>query len=129
MAGRKVVLSVGQCRPDQAAITHYLNSHFDVEVLTADLKETALKKILDRTVDLVLVNRKLDEDGSDGMEIIAEILQQDEPRPKVMLVSNYPDWQQKAVQMGAAPGFGKAELNSAHTRQRFADALEHGVQG
>jgi hypothetical protein len=41
-----------------------------------------------------------------------------------MLVSNYADWQQKAVEMGAVYGFGKAELNRPETRTRLAAILE-----
>ena len=28
----------------------------------------------------------------------------------IMLVSNYPNWQEKAVKAGGVPGFGKAQL-------------------
>ena len=38
---QKTVLSIGQCRPDQAAITHYLTSQFGAKVLTADLASDA----------------------------------------------------------------------------------------
>jgi hypothetical protein len=33
----------------------------------------------------------------------------------VMLVSNYPEYQEKAVAMGALPGFGKAALREPET--------------
>jgi hypothetical protein len=66
----KSVLSIGQCRPDQAAISHYLTSHFRATVLTADLAVDAYRLLKSQTVDLVLINRKLDADYSDGMEIL-----------------------------------------------------------
>ena len=41
----------------------------------------------------------------------------------VMLVSNYPQYQQQAVDAGAVPGFGKAELRSPTTLARLAEFL------
>lgn len=123
MAG-KVVLSVGQCRPDSAAIGHYLRSNFGAEVVTADTAAAALQLLAERSFQLVLLNRILDADGSEGMQILQEIRRQERWQElPVMLVSNYAEWQQKAVAAGALPGFGKAELNRPETRQRVAEAL------
>jgi len=41
----------------------------------------------------------------------------------VMLVSNFPEWQEKAIHQGAVPGFGKAQLNSAETVERIRSIL------
>ena len=121
----KTVLSIGQCRPDSAAIAHYLSTHFQANVLTADLPEAALKSLQSNAVDLVLINRQLDADGSEGLAILTAIrsgsTNADVP---VMLVSNYAEWQQKAVGMGAIYGFGKAELNRPETRRKIAEVLE-----
>ncbi|MEY4188287.1 MAG: hypothetical protein RIT02_3321 [Planctomycetota bacterium] len=120
----KVVLSVGQCRPDSAAIGHYLRSNFGAEVVTADTAAAALQLLAERSFQLVLLNRILDADGSEGMQILHEIRRQERWQElPVMLVSNYAEWQQKAVAAGALPGFGKAELNRPETRQRVAEAL------
>lgn len=121
---KKTVLSIGQCRPDTAALGYYLTSQFSVNVLTADLPDQALALLESSSVDLVLINRKLDADGSDGLEILSRIRRSSKPAVPVMLVSNYADWQQKAVEMGAVYGFGKAELNRAETRTRLAAILE-----
>ena len=120
----QTVLSVGQCRPDQAAITHFLTSHFDVQVLTTDSMQQSIEVLRSQPVDLVLINRKLDADYSDGMEILKYIRSQPEWKVvNVMLVSNFPEWQEKAVALGAVMGFGKAELNQPKTRERIAAAL------
>ena len=122
---RKTVLSIGQCRPDSAAIAYFFKAHFDVDVLTADLADQALASIEKNSVDLVLINRKLDADSSDGLEILKQIRSGTaKAGVPVMLVSNYPEWQQKAVEMGASYGFGKAELNRPETRVRLAEILE-----
>jgi CheY-like chemotaxis protein len=124
----RTVLSVGQCRPDGAALAHYLTKHFHVNLLTADLPADAIQLLRDNPVDLVLINRQLDADGSDGMKILAQIRsgpsKQDVP---IMLVSNYPEWQQKAVEAGAVYGFGRAELNSPETRTKLAAILAQGA--
>ncbi len=121
----KTVLSIGQCRPDQAAISHYLTSHFGATVLTAELPADAWQLLKSRTVDLILINRKLDADYSDGMEILQQILADKTTAAlPVMLVSNFAEWQEKAVALGAAYGFGKAELNHPETKQRLSAVLE-----
>ena len=124
LMSQKTVLSIGQCRPDTAAIGYYLKSQFDVNVLTADLPDQAMAVLEANPADLVLINRKLDADGSDGLEILSRIRTGLKSAVPVMLVSNYADWQQKAVEMGAVYGFGKAELNRPETRTRLADILE-----
>ena len=121
----KTVLSIGQCRPDQAAISHYLTSHFGATVLTAELPADAWQLLKSRTVDLILINRKLDADYSDGKEILQQILADKTTATlPVMLVSNFVEWQDKAVALGATYGFGKAELNRPETKQRLQAVLE-----
>lgn len=120
----KTVLSIGQCRPDNAAINHFLTSNFDVDVLATDLADDSLMALQKNSVDLILINRKLDADYSEGMEIMNLIKSnpQTEPIP-VMLVSNFPESQEQAVEAGAIYGFGKAELSSPETIERIRDAL------
>jgi hypothetical protein len=72
----------------------------------------------------VLINRVLDADGTSGMDILKSIrLNEAWDTLPVMLVSNYPEWQQSAIAAGALPGFGKAELNRAETREKLAAVL------
>ena len=93
-------------------------------MVTADLADEALRLIAAQPLDLVLINRVLDADGSDGMEILRSIRQQAAyAAVPVMLVSNYAEWQTKAVAAGALPGFGKAELNRPETREKLAAVL------
>lgn len=121
---KKTVLSVGQCRPDHAAISHFLTSNFDVQVLSSDLLTDTQQILSENTVDLILINRKLDADYSDGMNILAEVKQDDATSHiPVMLVSNFPDAQEAAVEAGATYGFGKAELNSQDTVGRVRGVL------
>lgn len=121
---QKTILSTGQCGPDQAAIAGFLNEHFDVEILTSDLPADTLDLLRSQSVDLVLINRKLDADYSDGMQIL-EMIQDDSELAgiPVMIVSNFAEAQDAAVAAGAVRGFGKAELSSPGARQLVADVL------
>lgn len=120
----KRVLSVGQCVPDHYAISRFLTSNFDVTVDTSDLPLDTWQALERHRYDLVLVNRKLDADYSDGMEIIRR-MQTDlnTVGVPVMLVSNFDEYQQQAVAAGALYGFGKAELHDPAVRDRVASAL------
>lgn len=121
---RKRVLDVGQCGPDHAAIRRLLEGTFGAEVEQADRLEDALIALRRGQFELVLVNRKLDVDYSDGMEIVRAI--KADPTlaaTPVMLVTNYPEHQQAAIAAGAEPGFGKAELALAATREKLAPFL------
>src|SRR5205085_10671959 len=69
----KRVLDVGNCVPDHAAIRGMLETTFAAEVIQADGQDDALAVLRQEHVDLVLVNRKLDQDYSDGLEIIKQI--------------------------------------------------------
>ena len=77
-----------------------------------------------RRYDLVLVNRLIAADGSDGVELIrwmrTNYLTAGIP---IMLVSDYADAQQHAVADGAIPGFGKAALHAAETLGQLAAFL------
>ncbi|MFN0053349.1 MAG: two-component system response regulator [Planctomycetales bacterium] len=120
----KQVLDVGQCRPDHAAIRRLLESRFACRVTQADHLEGALRQLRGTAFDLVLINRLLDGDGSDGLEVLRAI--KADPAlasVSVMLVTNYPEYQEQAVADGALPGFGKAALNAPETIQRLAAIL------
>jgi two-component system chemotaxis response regulator CheY len=72
-----------------------------------------------------LINRKLDIDYSDGLEILTAL--KADPAYKsipVMLVSNYADAQAEAVRAGAEPGFGKSQLSSIETVEKLRRFLE-----
>ena len=112
----KRVLDVGQCGMDHASIRGLLERNFDVEVAAAHSHEDALRALADGEFALVLVNRKMDADYSDGMEIVKSIKADAKlAATPVMLVTNYAEHQQAAVAAGAEPGFGKAQLNHPAT--------------
>jgi len=120
----KRVLDVGQCRPDHGAIRQLLEKQFGAEVVQAhDARET-LDKLRGAAFDLVLINRKLDADYTDGLDILKQI--KSDPvlaATPVMLVTNYPEYQAEAIAAGAEPGFGKSEYGKPETRERLKKIL------
>lgn len=121
----KRVLSIGQCGFDHGSISSTLAKQFGAVVATADdYDDAAVWFESEGLPDLVLVNRKLDADGGDGLAVIRAI----KARPTtaevpVMLVSNYPEYQAQAATLGAVPGFGKADLNRPETLEKLKTYL------
>jgi CheY-like chemotaxis protein len=118
---RRLVLAVGNCDPDHAALRRLLVSHFDVEVTRVMFVEEALHALALRPYDLVLVNRRIFADNSDGAELIQRMKTQNSTAAiPVMLISNFADAQDAAVAAGAVPGFGKAALDRPETVARLS---------
>ncbi len=121
----KRVLSVGQCVPDHGSISRFLRSTFDVAIDKADSAVDALDALQKQKYDLVLINRKLDADYSDGTEILRLIKSDAElAATPVMIVSNYKEHQENAVALGAAFGFGKNELGASDVVARLEPYLK-----
>jgi CheY-like chemotaxis protein len=112
----KTVIDCGNCGPDYNSIRKLVQSQFDAVVVQAHGLEDALETLAHRSVDLITVNRKLDRDYSDGMEVIRAI--KADPRfaaIPMMLITNYEEHQQEAMAAGAVRGFGKLAVNSPGT--------------
>lgn len=121
----KRILDVGNCQPDHAAIKSLLTDHFDCEVVQAHGADDALSELKSAPYDLVLVNRKLDRDYSDGLNVIREIKADAEVAGvPCMLITNYPEHQDAAVAAGAVRGFGKLELRRPETVGQLRSALQ-----
>lgn len=121
----KRVLSVGQCWPDHAAICGLVEGTFGAEVVQADRLVDALAALRQGPFDLVLINRKLDIDYSDGIEILRAIKADATiASTPVMVVTNFAEHQQAAIAAGAEPGFGKAELALDETREKLGKFLQ-----
>lgn len=111
----KLVLSVGQCEMDKSSINHLLESRFQAVVETADTLKGALVAAKEKSFDLILVNRVFDQSGELGLDFIRQFKSDGGKNIPVMLVSNFPEAQELAIQLGATPGFGKAALQSPAT--------------
>lgn len=117
---KKTVLDVGNCTIDHAAIEQMIGKNFQAHVLRALGPEDAIEVLRNTPVDLVLVNRRLHSDYSDGVALIRQIKSDpDLAQTPVMLVSDHSRYQHRAVEAGAEPGFGKSELSSPETPGRL----------
>jgi DNA-binding response OmpR family regulator len=110
----KTILDVGQCGYDGPRMMQMLESKVGVLVDTADSLQEAASKLSANRYDLVLVNRELAFEGTEGLELIRAMKKAGDTTP-VMLVSDRPDAQQQAQACGAIHGFGKSKLADSHT--------------
>jgi len=122
----KRVLDVGNCAPDHGTLTRFLEMNFPgVVVIRAQEAAEALDALQTQKFDLVLINRKLDYDYSDGIDIVKTMQANDRFREvPVMLLTNYPEYQAQAVAAGARPGFGKLEYHLPATLEKLAPFLQ-----
>ncbi len=112
----KRVLDVGNCGPDFGAISRFLTSNFDCQVDQAHGPDDTLAELRKGDYALVLINRKLDRDYSDGLEILKQLKADDQLQSvPVMLITNLAEHQDAAVAAGAERGFGKLEFEKAET--------------
>ncbi len=121
----KTVLDIGNCNPDHNAIQRLLTDLYDVVVLRSHQLSDALQVLNKTKVDLILINRKLDIDYSDGIDILRH-LKQDEAYKSIpaMIITNYPEQQLAAVAEGAEYGFGKLQYVEPVTHERLTRFLE-----
>jgi CheY-like chemotaxis protein len=103
----------------------FFKEHFGVDVVgAATLDPDSMNRLQKGDFSLVLVNRKLDIDYSDGLEIVKQIVSDGEAkRTPVMLVTNYPEHQEKSVALGGLYGFGKLEYGKPETLERLEGVL------
>ncbi|MFG0266523.1 MAG: response regulator [Rhodopirellula sp. JB055] len=120
----KTLVDCGNCGPDFNAIRQMVTSHFDASVMQTHGAEDTIELLKNREVDLVTVNRKLDRDYSDGLDVIKQIKSDpDLAKIPVMLVTNYDEHQEAAMKEGAERGFGKLEIGSDKTIEQLTPYL------
>lgn len=122
MSSSKRILDVGQCGFDGPRIGAFLMREFNCAVDRAHSKDQALELAAAQAYDLVLVNRILAADRSQGLEVIAA-LRTAHPELRLMLISDIAEAQDQAVDIGALRGFGKSELASTSTEQLLRTIL------
>ncbi len=121
---KKRVLNVGHCGPDHRAIATMLEHHFAADVAAADSLAQTLEMLRAQSFDLVLVNRVFDRNGSDGLEVIRQIkAAPDLAETPLMMITNFPDHQQRAQDAGALEGFGKQALHTSETHAKLKPLL------
>ena len=121
----KKVLLVGHCGPDSSYMRMVVRSADSAAQVIAADDQAELRQALDSGgIDLILFNRELGYgfDEEMGVDVI-RYLKMNYPSLRTMLVSNYAEAQQAAVEAGALPGFGKREIGSKRVVELLRDAL------
>ena len=79
--------------------------------------DDTLEMLRKQSVNLVTINRKLDRDYSDGLDVAIAIKSDPELcSVPVMLVTNYDEHQETAIAAGCVRGFGKLAIKDESTR-------------
>lgn len=122
---RRTVLDVGNCVPDHASVKRLVTSNFDAIVLQTHGNDDTLAALRAQPIDLVLINRKLDRDYSDGTDVLKQIKADAALQHiPVMIITNYAEHQDAAEALGAVRGFGKLEFGDPSTRAKLAAFLD-----
>ncbi|NUM41581.1 MAG: response regulator [Leptospiraceae bacterium] len=119
------VMSVGQCNPDHSTLKNFFERKFDCEITRIDTTQEALIELKKSKYDLVLVNRKIDADYTDGIILIQEMKREQSISDiPVMMISNYPEAQEESIQNGGTLGFGKLEYGKEETMEKLKKILK-----
>jgi len=123
MAGKRV-LDIGNCGPDHHSLTMMVTRNFDdnIAVDQAHQAVDALTLLKQHEYALVIVNRLLDCDGTEGMDVVRQV-KAEQPDLPVMLVTNFEEHQRAAVEAGCETGYGKNDLFSPGTVELFRKYL------
>lgn len=123
MNATPLVLLVGHCMPDSFGLSRTVKSAIPGAKVERVNSDKALKNQLN-DASLLLVNRALDGrfHSDDGVALIRR-LREEGIAASIMLISNYPEAQAAAVEVGALPGFGKRQLHDPATTERLRTAV------
>ena len=120
----KRVLDVGNCDLDHGNLSALVEGSLGATLVRCHTANEALEALRRAPADLVLVNRQLDRDLTEGLEVIRRV--KADPRLRdtpCMLITNFPEHQAAAMAAGGEPGFGKRDLGQPQTRELLARYL------
>ena len=121
----KAFILVGHCAADCGSLESTIEQSLPgVTVLEADSRDSLIDHIARwSSCAVLLVNRVLDGQFKNdcGVKLIEELITNDDT-PAMMLISNYPDAQMAAMNLGALQGFGKSQLHESQTAHLLRQA-------
>lgn len=109
------VLIVGHCDLDHPQITSLIEKNFSAKVTRAKLLNETIECLDKQDYNLVIINRIGAFDQESGLELIKTIKKDGRFKVPLMMVTNYKDQMDKALEIGAVPGYGKDNLNDKET--------------
>ncbi|MBC8548245.1 MAG: hypothetical protein H8D23_01215 [Candidatus Brocadiales bacterium] len=119
----KNVLIVGHCDLDNPQITSLLEKNFSTNVTRVKLLKKVIEHLEKKDYDLVIINRIGAFDQESGLELIEKIKVDGRFKSPLMMVTNYKDQMDKAVEKGAVPGYGKDKLHYKDTIELLSKYL------
>lgn len=108
----KRILSVGNCAYDFGNLSSVLQQQFTVELQNVDTAQEADEALKANSFDLIIVNRLFDVNQDSGIAFIRKHKASQLATP-MLLLSNFPEYQDEAQAAGAVKGFGKNQLMQA----------------
>ncbi len=119
----KNVLIVGHCDLDNPQITSLVEKNFSSNVTRLKLSKRAIEYLEKENYDLVIINRIGAFDQESGLELIKKIKEDGRFKTPLMMVTNYKDQMDKAVEGGAVPGYGKDKIHDKDTIELLSKYL------
>ena len=124
MSKPAAVLDVGNCDPDHGMIRRMLTQHFDVEIDRVMFVDDALARMRERAYDLVMFNRLIFDDGSEGLELVSRAKTETGIKPApIMMISNFDEAQSACEAAGGVRGFGKKAVGDKATVEHLSKYL------
>jgi DNA-binding response OmpR family regulator len=119
----KNVLIVGHCDLDNPQITSLIEKNFSAKVTREKLLKKTIGCLEKQNYDLVIINRIGAFDQEGGLELIEEIKKDGRFNTPLMMITNYKDQMDKAIECGAVPGYGKDKLYDKETVELLSEYL------
>mgnify|MGYP003960063711 FL=1 len=119
----KNVLIVGHCDLDNPQITSLLEKNFSTNVTRVKLLKNVIEHLEKQDCDLVIINRIGAFDQESGLELIEKIKVDGRFKSPLMMITNYKDQMDNAVEKGAVPGYGKDKLHEKDTIELLSKYL------
>jgi len=119
----KNVLIVGHCDLDNPQITSLIEKSFSSNVTRLKLSKRVIEYLEKENYDLVIINRIGAFDQESGLNLIKKIKEDGRFKAPLMMVTNYKDQMDKAIETGAVPGYGKDKLHDKGTLEMLSKYL------
>lgn len=119
----KNVLIVGHCDLDNPQITSLIEKNFSAKVTRVKLLQKTIGYLGKQDYDLVIINRIGAFDQESGLELIKKIKKDGRFKAPLMMVTNYKDQMDKAIESGAVAGYGKDKLYDKETVELLSKYL------
>ncbi len=111
----KNVLIVGHCDQDNPQITSLIEKNFSAKVTREKLLKKTIGCLEKQNYDLVIINRIGAFDQEEGLELIKEIKEDGRFKTPLMMITNFKEQMDKALECGGVQGYGKDKLYDEET--------------